>query len=201
MPSSASCRVSTTIGRTGNSANAAASACPTWPPPKISTCGRLASSALAACSSASRFASSTSEIATSTRPPQHWPISGPSGMSRLAGRRRTAEHFPCPVDRHEFELAAADGSVDRAGRDEHPCPLLARRRAFCVRHFDEGHGGRSVEEGAKAFRGGGHGRKTITAEYPMLRDRAICAASARSRSTAISTRSGVAGASRRGQIR
>ena len=35
MPSSASARVSTTTARTGSSANAAASAWPTWPPPKI----------------------------------------------------------------------------------------------------------------------------------------------------------------------
>ena len=126
----------------------------------------------------------------------------PVRRCRPPSPREEREHFPCPVDRHEFELAAADGSVDRAGRDQHPCALLARRRAFSVRHFDEGHGGRSVEEGAKAFRGGGHGRKTITAEYPMLRRHGLFAPPRlRSRSTAISTRSGVAGASRRGQIR
>ena len=114
--------------------------------------------------------------ATSTRPPQHWPISGPSGISRVAqfvpragcspvpwsvraaspsgipnrlcrptlptrGRVTERQHFPRLVDRHEFELAAADRAEDRAGRDEHAGALLARRRAFASGHFDQGDGG------------------------------------------------------------
>jgi hypothetical protein len=95
------------------------------------------------------------------------------------------QQLPRLVDRHEFELAAADRAETRCRGDQHPRALLARRRAFRLGDLDEGRNRRGVEEGAEAIGVRGHGR---------------LAASAFSRSTAISTRSGVAGASRRGQI-
>ena len=89
-----------------------------------------------------------------------------------------------------FQPPAAHGAVAALVGDEHRRPFLARRRAFGLGHRDE-HGRRACREqpgelGAQAF---AHATCSIGP------------ASARSRSTASSRRSGVAGASRHGQMR
>ena len=80
---SSSLRWSTSTGRTGSSASAAPRARPTWPAPKISTSGSALRSSAARARSALQPAASSRATESSVRPPQHWPISGPSGTSRV----------------------------------------------------------------------------------------------------------------------
>lgn len=89
--------------------------------------------------------------------------------------------MPGEIDAVEFELPSADGSGDGATADSHAGSGLAWRRAFRRLDPDEDDAFMPMrdEEGGEAHE----------------------AASALTRSTASSTRSGVAGASRRGQIR
>ena len=55
---------------------------------------------------------------------------GPSGTSSVAVVRSPGrQHLPGLVDRHEFELAAADRAERRRRRDQHLGAGLARRRA------------------------------------------------------------------------
>ncbi len=122
-------RWSTSTGRTGRSASAAPRARPTWPAPKISTSGSAMRSSTARARSAPQPGASSRATESSVRPPQHWPISGPRGMSRVVGPSPRAEHGAGGVDGHVLELAAADGAERRLRPDDHPGAGLARGRA------------------------------------------------------------------------
>ena len=120
----------------------------------------------------------------STRPPQHWPISGPSGrsMTRLScpssSIRRAASmarnsNWPPPIVPQEA-VAATNISVP-ASRGDEPRTLVSATeitRRFTVRNRESPTAGPAIAQAR-----------------PSRRD------------TAMRTRSGVAGASRRGQWR
>ena len=128
-----------------------------------------------------------------TWPPQHWPISGPSGTLSVSDRRgpsrarRLRRAAAGGGDRHILELAAADRAENRHLRDQHEGAALARRRAFGLDDFDQ----RRRPPRAPA------NRVSAPSEACSCRVRLRRL----SRSTAISTRSGVAGASSRGHSR
>ena len=118
---SSSARWSISTGRTGSSASAAASARPTWPAPKISTSRprrRLRRRAGGAAPPARPRRAASAPASPGRR------STGRSRgrAARPAARARAPRRSSCAgaVDRHVFELAAADRAGDAVGRDEHP---------------------------------------------------------------------------------
>ena len=95
--------------------------------PRAAPRARLGGQRAAAAPASPRSARTT---ASSVRPPQHWPISGPSGMSSALGGRRRAPASPAPrrspctrAGRRRWCRACA------CAADEHPGAGLARGRA------------------------------------------------------------------------
>ncbi len=113
-------------------------------------------------------------------------------------QRPFRDHLARHIDGVELELAAADGALARRSRHEHCRASLARRRALGSRYGDEDHRSRRWRAPhARSRRGGSQDAPVPT----FCRKREKVAAFAFISSTANSTRSGVAGASRRGQRR
>ena len=97
---------------------------------------RRRASASASAATASRSAAPNRSIVSSTRPPQHWPRSGPSALSSRVDRRRrrrassacasaSAPHSSAPPP--IVPVNAPSGAHDHAGAD------LARARALRLR--------------------------------------------------------------------
>ncbi len=90
------------------------------------------------------------------------------------------------IDRHELELSATDGTENAILGHEHPGTGLARRGPVCRLHLDQHDLLPSIQKTPDIVAVRWHGTVTPLAD--------------RNRSIAINTHSGVAGASRRGEM-
>jgi hypothetical protein len=111
----------------------------------------------------------------------------------FAGSR--SDHLPRHIDRVEFELPAADRAMAGIERHQHDGAGLARGRAFGTHHRNEDR--RFARRQRRAQMGGKEAHATPSPKRADAAGSRLAFIS----STASSTRSGVAGASRRGQKR